>query len=446
MHFLVRNATSASTKPDPVIAGLTIETTASVPVSSVSLNKSSLNLKAGEQEALTATVLPENASNKSVAWNSDNTDVATVDSSGKVTAVKAGTATITATAGGKSASCTVTVASEASIPVEKVTLSKDSLSLKVGESETLAATVAPENATDKAVTWKSSDTGVATVNGSGKVDAIKAGTATITATAGGKSASCTVTVTPASNPVVNVTSVKLNKTALSLKVGQSQTLTATVEPANATNRDVTWKSNNDAVASVKNGKVAAKAKGTATITAAAGGKTATCKVTVKAADIAVKSVKLNTSKITLGVRESFTLKATVKPSNATNKKVTWKSSKSSTVKVKNGKITALKAGSAKITATAGGKKATCTVTVKKAPTGIKLNKSSKTLKKSKTFQIKVTMKPKSSASYKMSYTSSNTKVAKVSSKGKITALRKGKATITVKTFNKKTAKIKITVK
>lgn len=362
VHFMVRNATSAQTQPDPVIAGLAIEK-----------------------------------------------EVPRVD-------------------------------------VESVTLSKASLSLKVGESDTLTAEVAPENATDRTVTWSSDNTEVATVDSNGKVMAAKAGTAIITATADGKSAACTVTVT---QPVVqiDVERVTLDRASLSLTVGKSETLKATVSPSNASNKAVAWSSSNEKAATVVNGKVTAKAKGSAVITArAANGKYATCKVTVKAATVAVKSVKLNKAKITLGVRESFTLKATVSPSNATSKKVTWKSSKEKTVKVKNGKITALRTGSATITATAGGKKATCKVTVKKAPTSIKLNQSSKTLKRGKTFQIKVTMKPKSSASYQITYKSSNTKVAKVSSKGKITAVKKGKATITVKAFNKKSAKIKVTVK
>ncbi len=362
VHFMVRNATSAQTKPDPVIAGLAIEKDEPrVEVESITLNKNALALKVGESDTLTASVAPANATDKTVAWSSDNTEVATVDNNGKVTAVKAGSATITAAAGGKSVTCAVTVTQPVvAVEVESVTLSKDSLSLTVGKSSTLTAAVLPSNASNKALTWKSS---------------------------------------------------------------------------------------NEKVATVVNGKVTAKAQGSANIIAqAANGKYGLCKVTVKAASIAVKKVKLNSTKITLGVRESFTLKATVSPSNATNKKVTWKSSKEKVVKVKNGKITALKAGSATITATSGGKKATCKVTVKKAPTSIRLNKSSKTLKKGKTFQIKVTMKPKSSASYHITYKSNNTKVAKVSSKGKITAVKKGKATITVKAFNKKSAKIKITVK
>ncbi len=161
--------------------------------------------------------------------------------------------------------------------------------------------------------------------------------------------------------------------------------------------------------------------------------------------VAVSSVKLNKTKITLGVKETFALKATVTPSDAANQTVTWTSSKPKIATVsQSGKIKALKKGTTTITATVDGKKVTCKVTVKTAPKKITLNAKSKTLKKGKTFQIKVKL-PKNTASYKITYTSSKSKVATVSSTGKVTAKKKGTATITVKTFNGKKAKLKIKV-
>ena len=164
-----------------------------IPVESVSLDKTELSLVEGDSETLTATVKPDNATDKTVTWSSSDGSVATVDANGKVTAVKEGTATITAKAGEKTATCTVTVAKKV-IAVESVTLNKESLALVEGDSETLTATVKPDNATDKSVTWSSSDSSVATVDANGKVTAVKEGTATITAKAGEKSATCTVTV------------------------------------------------------------------------------------------------------------------------------------------------------------------------------------------------------------------------------------------------------------
>lgn len=171
---------------------------ATVPVTGVTLNQAELSLYTGESKTLTATVQPDSATNKNVTWESSNKSVATVDANGLVTAVSAGTATITVTTedGNKTATCAVTVAA-ATVPVTGVTLNKTSTSLYVGDTETLTATVAPDNATNKAVTWTSSDSTVATVDQNGVVTALARGTAVITATAAdgsGANATCTVTV------------------------------------------------------------------------------------------------------------------------------------------------------------------------------------------------------------------------------------------------------------
>ena len=170
-----------------------------VHVTSVSLNKATLSLVKGSSETLTATVSPENADNKSVSWKSSATDIATVDNNGKVTAVKAGSATVTVTTadGNKTAACSVTV-TEASVAVLSVSISPETAELEVGETLTLTTEVLPDNATDKTVTWTTDNESVATVSESGVVTGKVEGTVTITATAGGKSFSCTVTVKPSS--------------------------------------------------------------------------------------------------------------------------------------------------------------------------------------------------------------------------------------------------------
>ena len=173
------------------------------------------------------------------------------------------------------------------VTVTGVTLNKTDLMLEIGGSETLTATVAPADATNKNVTWKSSDATVATVDDNGKVTGVAAGEATITVTTeeGGKTATCRVTVSATS---VAVTGVTLNKTELTLETGGSETLTATVAPDDATNQNVTWKSDNPEIVTVDaTGKVTGVAIGEATITVTTedGGKTATCKVAVKVPDI-----------------------------------------------------------------------------------------------------------------------------------------------------------------
>ena len=180
-----------------IIKAFTDNETTTVDVEKVSLNKSATTLTEGESETLTATITPSNATgDKTVKWSSSNEAVAAVDSNGKVTAKKAGTAVITVTSSnGKTAGCTVTV-KQKEIAITGIGLNKSTTSLTEGESETLTATIAPSNATgDKTVKWSSSNGAVAAVDSNGKVTAKKAGTAVITATSSnGKSASCTVTV------------------------------------------------------------------------------------------------------------------------------------------------------------------------------------------------------------------------------------------------------------
>ena len=171
---------------------------ATVSVTGVTLTPASLSLFTDDTATLTATVQPSDATNQNVTWSSDKPEVATVEN-GVVTAKAAGTATITVTTadGNKTATCAVTVTA-ATVPVTGVTLNKTSTSLYVGDTETLTATVEPSDATDKNVTWSSDNEGVATVDATGKVTAVSAGTATITVTTedGAKTASCTVTVRP----------------------------------------------------------------------------------------------------------------------------------------------------------------------------------------------------------------------------------------------------------
>ena len=202
------------------------------------------------------------------------------------TPTTAGTSTFTVKAensyGSDSKQLSITIDAQTNVPVTGVSLDKDSLTLDVGGTATLTATVEPEKATNKHVTWKSNNTNVATVSG-GVVAAVGAGTTTITVeTEDGKiTDTCTVTVNAAA--AVPVESVSLNKTELTLTEGNSETLIATVQPANATNQNVTWSSSAESVATVEDGKVTAVGAGETTIrvTTEDGGKTATCAVTVE---------------------------------------------------------------------------------------------------------------------------------------------------------------------
>ena len=169
---------------------ITVKEAGRIAVTSITLDQTSLTLKPEETATLVATVKPDNATDKTVTWSSSDSNVATVDESGKVAAVKIGGAIITAKAGEKTTECVVTVC----IPVTSIELDKTNLVLKPGEKATLVAIIKPDDATDKTVTWDSSDSEIVTVDENGNVIAIKDGSATITAKIGEYSATCSVTV------------------------------------------------------------------------------------------------------------------------------------------------------------------------------------------------------------------------------------------------------------
>ena len=197
--FVTAYNSSPATRTNPILAfDIAVEAPV-VDVTGVTLNKETTTIFVGASETLEATVAPVNATNQGVTWESDDTDVATVDANGKVTGVGAGEATITVTTadGGETAECVVTVA--LFVPVEDISLNKNALTLAVDGEETLTVTFDPANASNKEVTWESDDEAVATVDANGKVKGISVGEAEITVTSvdGDKTGVCVVTVTGA---------------------------------------------------------------------------------------------------------------------------------------------------------------------------------------------------------------------------------------------------------
>ena len=246
---------------------------------------------------------------------------------------------------------------QALIEVSSVWLNTSTVEMVEGDTYSLVATIMPENAEYDAITWASSNTNVAIVN-QGTVTALKEGESIITARAGGQSATCSVTV---SAKFIAVTSIALDKNQISLYVNDSETITAIVNPSNATDQTVRWSSSDSSVASVKDGIVTAHKIGTATITAKAGDMTATCVITVVVTP--VSSITLDQTCVSLKVNETVTLFATVCPDDATDKTVTWSTSDSSIANVKDGVVMAKNIGTATIIAKAGDMTATCTVQV-----------------------------------------------------------------------------------
>lgn len=265
--------------------------------------------------------------------------------------------------------------------------------------------------------------------------------------------------TPSPSTPVAVSGVALNKKVATINVGKTVTVKATVTPANAANKTLSWTSSNTKIATVSNGVVKGVKAGRVVITAKTtdgSNISATCTVTVKQP---VTSISLS-KKATMYTGKKLTLKAKVNPANASNKALTWKSSNTKIAKVaSNGVVTGVKAGTVKITATAkdgSRKSATCTVTVRQSVSKITLSKTNVVLpKKGSSYNVKVTVAPKNAYNKNVAVKSAKTKVAKVSASTvksgktvKITAVKKGttKVVFTAKDGSKKSATCKVTVK
>ncbi|EOS47866.1 hypothetical protein C810_00952 [Lachnospiraceae bacterium A2] len=386
-----------------------------------------------------------------------------------VEAKKAGKATVVVTdpVTKNSDSCAVNVkdTTKKVINPTGVTLDKKTLTLDLNGTKTgtLKATVAPAGA-NQTVTWQSSDANVATVAG-GTVTAKKVGKTTITATVPGTklTATCAVEVkdsTPAKDNNTNKPNktVKVKKVVASAKTvyvvaGKKVTLGATVEPANATNKKITWSTAKKSVASVKAAKNGASVTITAgkkaagkktTVTAKASGKSA--KVTVNVVKKAKKATSVKLSKKTAKMNTGDKLALTATLNKGATSTIKWSVSKNKGVAtVKNGVVTAGKnAGVVTITAKADKKSAKCVITVTKKGAKVTLNPTKKTIKVKKSFTIK--LKKKASGDAIKSCTSSNKKVATVTNKGKVTGKKAGKADITVITKKGAVATCKVTVK
>ena len=237
-----------------------------IEVTGIELGESSVEMTVGTSHKLTATVLPENATEKGVVWESKDESIATVDQEGLVSAVKEGsTQIIVSTANGNfSTYCSVTV-KKTGADVSGITIDKDELKLTVGNSFRLTATVLPENATEKGVVWESKDESIASVDQEGLVSAVKEGSAQIIAsTANGNfSAVCNVII---EKELVAVTSITLDQDVIELMVGSKYQFKATVLPDNATNKTLVWSSDDEKIATVSSsGVVTALEEGSATI-------------------------------------------------------------------------------------------------------------------------------------------------------------------------------------
>lgn len=404
-------------------------------VTGVRITTTSVKLAVGKAKALEWTVFPENATNKKVTWKSSKPEVATVTQSGVVTGVSEGVTVISVTTadGGFTSTCNFTVY----VPVSGVSIVHNAqntteFNIAKGDTFLLSANIKPANATNKTVTWVSSNTAVAAVNEAGQVTGVGRGVANITCTTsdGAFRATCTV------NVIQLVESITLDVASVNLEVGKTKTIKAKISPSTATYQDVKWSSSNAKIATVdKDGVVKAVSAGTVTITAYSeyGNAKATCKVNVIQP---VTGVKLNHTTGYVRIGEVGVLKATVLPANASNQKVKWSTSDKTRATVSDdGVVTGISQGYVTITATTvnGGFTASCKVLVVKSATGIKLDKASITLNVGKYVTITPTVYPADATIKTVYWTSSNFDVATVDATGKVVAKAPGYAVITAKT-------------
>lgn len=512
---------------------ITVETTK---VTSITVLPATATLKVADTQTLTASVLPNDATDKSYVWSSSDEAIATVDATGKVTAVAKGSCSIKATAQDGSAvvgECAVTV--EDVMPT-KITMAT-SLGFSVGDAaQTLTPTFDPANTTDQTVAWTTSDATVATVT-NGVVTPVGVGSCTITATSNADNtikAECAVSVVA---NTVSVTGVSFDESAITIYYGKTAELSAVVEPADATNKAVTWVSSDPTTVSIDaNGVVTGNKIGNATITVTTvdGNKTATCTVSVEhiemdeitvtpdelsltmssaatqliasylpedatnttivwsideeesqdvvtvsatgvvtpiglgetyvvasneAGDvysscrvvvsaIEITSISLDKETLTFTMGDAAQeLVPTIEPSNASVQTVAWSTDKASVATVANGVVTPVGVGTCTITATAGSKTATCSVTVSpKAVTGVSLDKETLEIGVGSSGALSATVSPADATDQSVSWSSSNESVATVAD-GIVSGVAAGNATITVTTTDgNKTATCAVTVK
>lgn len=344
-----------------------------------------------------------------------------------------------------------------------VKINATSKTIKTGSTFQLTATMIPAKASDKNVTWESSNTSIATVDANGLVTAVATGTAAITLTTedGGYTASCNITVNSTGSGTggtAAVTGVTLSESSKTIKVGSSATLSATVTPSNAANKDVSWSSSNTAIATVdSNGKVTAITNGYATITVYASGYSASCSITVNStgtgtsADdrIHVTGITLDKSNIAVNVGETGNIKATITPAKASSQGIMWASSNTLVATVDGaGKVTAVGAGTAIIyaTTTEYGYSASCSVTTSIVPVKSIAISGAKTMDRGEKEQLVVKLNPANATNKDVRWESSDESVVAVDEDGNVTAVGPGTATVYATTNDGKyTAKSEIKV-
>ncbi len=396
------------------------------------LSVDNLSLKKGDKTKIQAFFYPSDASSQ-ITYTSSDSNVVSVNSKGEVTALKEGSAIITVKGENNiSTSCKVTVDKDI-VKANDIIISSLSDNVNVGSTINLSSIVKPDNATDKSVTYSSSDNSVAVVDSNGVVKGIKSGNVVISATnSSGITDSITIIVND-SNIAVKDISLPTN---LKINAGKSMMINATISPNNASNTDITWSSSNENVLKVSDkGVITGIKSGSAVVTAKIGNISSTTKVVVN--DVLVSGIDLNMTDVKMNISDEVILKATVLPSNVTDSDVVWSSSNVNVAKVDSeGKVSALKEGEVVIRATSKSNSniyKECKISVAKiAVESFKVNKKQVLLTQDKTVKLEVSNISPSDATYKdVTYMISDNNIATVDNKGVITALKPGTTTVSI---------------
>ncbi|MDF2803745.1 MAG: hypothetical protein K0S61_3648, partial [Anaerocolumna sp.] len=398
-------------------------------VTGITLSASNLSLLlSAKNYQLRAIVTPDTATIQNVTWRSSNVAVATVNSAGLVTLLSSGTTSIIATSVDDPtivAICNITVGQS----VTEIKLDDATKTMYVGDTVRMSYIISPTNASNREVTWSTTNSAVVTVDTNGQVTARGAGVAVLVlkSSDGSLMSTCTITVKQ------KATGIDFDVTNLELNVGQTYTIKVTAKPADATDFTLTWTSLDNAVATVDDkGTITGKAVGKTVIMAtSSSGGAVYCNVIVKAA---ATGLQLNYSEKTVVIGDSLDIKATIIPSNAASTvNVVWTSSKPGVASISTtGKLKAIKGGTTIITAKTNDGKYTsfCIINVVEKVTSIKLNKTYYRLGLNKSYTLKATVKTNAASNPKIKWTSSNSRIATVDQKGKVTARAIGTVTIT----------------
>lgn len=413
-----------------------------VPVEGITLNPVEFELFIGATYTVTPVFTPENATDKSVTFQSTDTSVATVDEKGVVTGIASGSAVIICRTvdGGHIASSTVKVIQGVSL-----TLNPSVREIALGKTFKIKAKVLPEGS-DTTMTWESSNTKIATVTKNGKVRGVKKGKCTITCTLVKYNVKATCQVTVATLR----TTIKLSQVKIRMGKGETYKIKATVWSNNSKTPKVKWKTSKWKIASVnQKGKVKAKKIGYATITAVTKDKIkakAKCKVRVIRR---AKSLRIEPNYAVCYIGGTTNLTAVVKPKNTSIKSVSWKSSDPNIAKVEGGTVRGLAEGTVTITATTkdgSNKSATCILKVMEEipASSVVVAQTELTMKRGDSAKISYSVLP-TNTSDSITFASDNKRVATVSANGTVKAVGTGNCTITILTSGGTTATVSVNV-